>query len=135
MLFLIKPLEEVSYHAIQCALYSFSCSDTRLPVDCQGFPGSARQYIFGIAETEPRVLNFDHDLSVREVLIKAGDKIKTGDTLAIFHRAELDENEFVRQRDMLANETERAAERAVLVKEREVVQAKLKVELRELALI
>lgn len=98
------------------------------------FQGRQGNTFFGIAETEPRVLNFDHDLSVREVFIKAGDKIKAGDTLAIFHRAELDENEFVRQRDMLANETERAAERAVLVKEREVVQAKLKVELRELAL-
>jgi multidrug resistance efflux pump len=99
--------------------------------DFQGMQGST---FFGIAETEPRVLNFDHDLSVREVFIKAGDKIKAGDTLAIFHRAELDEDEFFQQREMLANETSRAAERAILEKEKEVVQARLNVELRELAI-
>lgn len=99
--------------------------------DFQGMQGST---FFGIAETEPRILNFDHDLSVREVFIKAGDKIKAGDTLAIFHRAELDENEFIQYREMLANETERAAERAILEKEKEVVQARLNVDLRELAI-
>jgi hypothetical protein len=98
------------------------------------FQGRQGNTFFGIAETEPRVLNFDHDLAVREVFIKAGDKIKEGDTLAIFHRAELDENEFVRQREMLANEIERASEKAILEKEKEVVQATLKVDLRELAI-
>ncbi|HSF88054.1 MAG TPA: hypothetical protein VLA46_01490 [Saprospiraceae bacterium] len=98
------------------------------------FQGRQGNTFFGIAETEPRILNFDHDLSVRDVFIKAGDKVNAGDTLAIFHRAQLDENEYVRQREMLANETERAAERAVLEKEREVVQARLNVELRELAI-
>lgn len=99
--------------------------------DFQGRQGST---FFGIAETEPRILNFDHDLSVREVYIKAGDKIKAGDTLAIFHRAELDENEFSQYREMVTNETARAAERAILEKEKEVVQARLNVDIRELAI-
>ena len=99
--------------------------------DFQGRQGST---FFGIAETEPRILNFDHDLSVREVFIKAGDKIKAGDTLAIFHRAELDENEFSQYREMVTNETARAAERAILEKEKEVVQARLNVDIRELAI-
>ncbi|HQW02586.1 MAG TPA: hypothetical protein PLV75_07340 [Saprospiraceae bacterium] len=99
--------------------------------DFQGRQGST---FFGIAETEPRILNFDHDLSVREVFIKAGDKIKAGDTLAIFHRAELDENEFSQYREMITNETARAAERAILEKEKEVVQARLNVDIRELAI-
>ena len=99
--------------------------------DFQGRQGST---FFGIAETEPRILNFDHDLSVREVFIKAGDKIKAGDTLAIFHRAELDKNEFSQYREMITNETARAAERAILEKEKEVVQARLNVDIRELAI-
>lgn len=99
--------------------------------DFQGRQGST---FFGIAETEPRILNFDHDLSVRDVFIKAGDKIKAGDTLAIFHRAELDENEFSQYREMVTNETARAAERAILEKEKEVVQARLNVDIRELAI-
>ena len=98
------------------------------------FQGRQGNTFFGIAETEPRILNFDHDLSVREVFIKAGDKIKAGDTLAIFHRAELDENEFSQYREMITNETARAAERAILEKEKEVVQARLNVDIRELAI-
>jgi len=98
--------------------------------DFQGKQGSS---FFGIAETEPRILNFDHDIAIREVFVKAGDKIKAGDTLAVFYRAELDENEFIRQREMLANDTERAAEQSILEKEKEVVQAKLQADLRELA--
>lgn len=96
------------------------------------FQGRQGNTFFGIAETEPRILNFDHDLSVRNIFVKAGDKIHAGDTLAIFYRAELDENEFFRQREMIANETERAAERAILEKEKEVVQARLQADLREL---
>lgn len=98
------------------------------------FQGRQGNTFFGIAETEPRILNFDHDLSVRDVFIKAGDKIKAGDTLAIFHRAELDENEFSQYREMVTNETARAAERAILEKEKEVVQARLNVDIRELAI-
>ena len=98
------------------------------------FQGRQGNTFFGIAETEPRVLNFDHDLAVRKVFIKAGDKIKAGDTLAIFHRAELDENEFSQYREMVTNETARAAERAILEKEKEVVQARLNVDIRELAI-
>jgi len=96
------------------------------------FHGQQGTTFFGIAETEPRILNFDHDIAIREVFVSPGDKIKAGDTLAIFYRAELDEDQFIRQREMMANETERTAERAILEKEREVVQARLQADLSEL---
>jgi multidrug resistance efflux pump len=96
------------------------------------FQGRQGNTFFGIAETEPQTLNFDHDISIREVRIKAGDKIKKGDTLAVFYRADLEENEFIRQREVIASETERAAEKSILEKEKEVVQARLEVDLREL---
>ena len=96
------------------------------------FQGKQGYTFFGIAETEPRILNFDHDIAIHEIFCRAGDKIMAGDTLAIFYRAELDENEFIRQREMLANETERATERIILEKEKEVVQARLQADLSEL---
>ena len=96
------------------------------------FQGRQGNTFFGIAETEPELLNFDHDISIREVRVKAGDKINAGDTLAIFSRADLEENEFLSQREIMAAETERAAERSILEKEKEVVQARLDVESREL---
>jgi len=97
--------------------------------DFQGKQGST---FFGIAETEPRILNFDHDIAIREVFVQPGDKIKEGDTLAVFYRADLDASEYIRQREMLRNETERVNARHILEMEKEVVQAKLQADLREL---
>ena len=96
------------------------------------FQGQQGTTFFGIAETEPRILNFDHDIAIRDVFVSTGDKVRAGDTLAVFYRAELDEDEFIRQREMMANETERSAERAILEKEREVVKARLQADLSEL---
>lgn len=96
------------------------------------FQGQQGTTFFGIAETEPRILNFDHDIAIRDVFVSTGDKVRAGDTLAVFYRAELDEDEYIRQREMMANETERSAERAILEKEREVVKARLQADLSEL---
>ncbi|MFM7153363.1 MAG: HlyD family secretion protein, partial [Bacteroidota bacterium] len=87
---------------------------------------------FGIAETEPRSLNFDHDIAVREVFVKTGDLVKQGDTLATFYRAELDEQSLENLSDLQLTETERAAEYAILEKEKELVRTRLSADVREL---
>ena len=96
------------------------------------FQGQQGNSFFGIAETEPHILNFDHDLAVRKLFIKPGDQVSAGDTLAIFFRADLEENEYIRKREMIATETERQAEKAILKMEKELVQAKLDADLQEL---
>lgn len=87
---------------------------------------------FGIAETEPRSLNFDHDIAVREVFVKAGDLVKLGDTLAVFYRAELDEQSLENLSELQLTETERAVEYAVLEKEKALVRTRLSADVREL---
>jgi multidrug resistance efflux pump len=87
---------------------------------------------FGIAETEPRSLNFDHDIAVRDVFVKTGDLVKQGDTLATFYRAELDEQSLENLSDLQLTETERAAEYAILEKEKELVRTRLSADVREL---
>lgn len=87
---------------------------------------------FGIAETEPRLLNFDHDIAVREVFVKTGDLVKQGDTLATFYRAELDERSLENLSELQLTETERAAEYAILEKEKALVRTRLSADLREL---
>lgn len=87
---------------------------------------------FGIAESEPRSLNFDHDIAVREVFVKTGDLVKKGDTLATFYRAELDEQSLENWSELRLTETERAAEFSILEKEKELVRTRLSANVREL---
>jgi multidrug resistance efflux pump len=87
---------------------------------------------FGIAESEPRSLNFDHDIAVREVFVKTGDLVKKGDTLATFYRAELDEQSLENWSELRLTETERAAEFSILEKEKELVRTRLSADAREL---
>lgn len=96
------------------------------------FQGQSSNSFFGIAETEPQVLNFDHDIAVQEVFVKAGDSVKKGDTLAVFTRADLDKTEAEWRSEITQAETERAAETAVLEKEKALVAARLRAETREL---
>lgn len=87
---------------------------------------------FGIAESEPRSLNFDHDIAVREVFVKTGDLVKKGDTLATFYRAELDEQSLENWSELRLTETERAAEFSIIEKEKELVRTRLSADAREL---
>lgn len=96
------------------------------------FQGQSSNSFFGIAETEPQVLNFDHDIAVQEVFVKAGDSVKKGDTLAVFTRADLDKTEAEWRSEIIQAETERTAENTVLEKEKAFVMARLRAETREL---
>ncbi len=88
------------------------------------FKGQSANSFFGIAETEPQMLNFDHDVAVREVFVKVGDLVGKGDTLAIFYRAELDRSEVAQAGELFKTETERAAEYGILEKEKALVRAR-----------
>ncbi|HOY04624.1 MAG TPA: hypothetical protein PLO67_04420 [Saprospiraceae bacterium] len=96
------------------------------------FQSQSVNTFFGIAETESQTLNFDRDIAVQEVRVKAGDFVKKGDTLAVFTRADLDKTEAERRGDMARTATEQAAENTILQKEKELVQARLYAKIREL---
>ncbi len=96
------------------------------------FQGQSTNSFFGIAETEPQTLNFDHDIAVQELRVKPGDLIKKGDTLAIFTRAELDKTEAEQRANITRTETERNAESAILEKEKELARLRLKAKISEI---
>jgi multidrug resistance efflux pump len=96
------------------------------------FQGQSGNTFFGMAETEPQTLNFDHDIAVQELRVKTGDLVKKGDTLAIFTRADLDKTEAERRSDIARTETERAAEHTVLEKEKALINAALRAKTSEL---
>lgn len=95
------------------------------------FQGQSVRSFFGMAETEPRTLNFDHDIAVQAVFVKTGDWVKKGDTLAIFSRADLDQNEMDSRGEMRQAMVEQSVERAILEKEKQLVWAEFRAERRE----
>lgn len=96
------------------------------------FKGQSANSFFGIAETEPQVLNFDRDIAVRDVFVKLGDPVKKGDTLAVFYSADLDKSELDRKGELFKTEIERSAEHLVLEKEKALIGARLRAETGEL---
>jgi HlyD family secretion protein len=89
------------------------------------FQGKSAHSFFGIAETDPQVLNFDHDIAVKKCFVKEGDFVKKGDTLAILDRVELNRQSLEKQGEITRINAEIAAERVILSKEKELVQTRL----------
>ena len=52
--------------------------------------GNSEHTFFGTAENQGTVLNYEHKVLVKRVLVKSGAMVKKGDTLAIFYRSELE---------------------------------------------
>jgi multidrug resistance efflux pump len=96
------------------------------------FQGQSAQSFFGIAGTEAHTLNLDQDVTAHKRLVNVGDMVKGGDTLAIFTRTDLDKSESDQKADIRYTQSELVAEKAVLTREKELVNAKLKVESREI---
>lgn len=96
------------------------------------FQGQSTNSFFGIAETEPQMLNFDHDIAVREVRVRVGDLVKKGDTLAIFTRADLDKAETEQRGEIRQTEAERTGEHDIFEKEKRYVAARQQAKIAEL---
>jgi multidrug resistance efflux pump len=89
--------------------------------DLQGQSGQA---FFATAESESRMLTFEHDVLVSTVHAEVGQQVKAGDTLATLFRAELDKTTTDRLADINQIEAERTAKSSVLEKEKDVLLAK-----------
>jgi multidrug resistance efflux pump len=68
----------------------------------QNIFGESESTFFGTAENEGIVLNYEHTVLVKRVLVKSGTMVKKGDTLAIFYRTELDRQQ-VKMQNEIAN--------------------------------
>lgn len=96
------------------------------------FQGKSENQFFGMAEVDPKILNFDHDMEVRELYITAGDRVKKGDTIAILARADLDKAESSQLGEIARMQTERNAELSILEKEKELVNTRFQAKMHEL---
>lgn len=96
------------------------------------FQAQGGNTFFGIAETEPRLINFDHDIAVKKIQVAPGDRVQAGDTLAVLYRAELVENTFRRLGEIDLTASERRRQVDVLEQEKKLAEARLRADVREL---
>jgi multidrug resistance efflux pump len=97
------------------------------------FQGQSTSSFFGMAETEPQTLNFDHDIAARAVFVKAGDWVEAGDTLAIFSRADLERSEMGSRGEIQQAQVEQTAENSILEKEKQLALAQSRAKRREIS--
>jgi multidrug resistance efflux pump len=96
--------------------------------------GQSVHSFFGTAETEPTLLSIDYDCKAAQVLVKIGDEVKAGDTLAIMFRSEIDQNEFLLRADLQNNHTELNARKTELANELSILQVEHQQRLLDLSL-
>jgi multidrug resistance efflux pump len=80
--------------------------------------------LFGIAETEGQIIKTEYDVFIQKNYIKAGQKVKKGDTLLLLWRSDIDERTTRKLAEMNQIEVEKAAKNATLSKEKEILAAK-----------
>ena len=78
---------------------------------------------FGTAETEGRAVSLEYAVLIQRIHTQVGAQVKKGDTLAIAYRAELDRKTSENQLESSRIATERDAEAALLVKDRDLLLA------------
>jgi multidrug resistance efflux pump len=94
--------------------------------------GQSGQSFFATAESESRLLNYEHDVLVQSVRVEMGQQVKIGDTLAVLFRSELDKTTTARLADINQIETERSAKNLVLEKDKDIVLVKKNAQISDL---
>lgn len=73
------------------------------------FVKSSRTTIFGTADTEGQILNYESPVVVNKVYVRAGTQVKKGDTLMILRRPELDREAARRTNEIQVTTAEKQA--------------------------
>lgn len=73
------------------------------------FANSSNTTLFGSAETQGQILNFDYPVIVKNIKVHAGDPIRKGDTLMVLQRPELDNQVVLKGSEKDVNRAEQVA--------------------------
>jgi multidrug resistance efflux pump len=79
---------------------------------------------FGTAESDPVIINFDHDVLIKHCGITIGQEVHKGDTLAILYRSTLDKNINQTIQEIKQLQIEADVKTSLLHKEAELIKQK-----------
>lgn len=83
------------------------------------FNNTSQTTIFGSAETQGQILNYEYPVLVRKILVRPGDFVHKGDTLMLLGRPELDKEKTLKNNEIQVNIAENQAKSQNVDKELE----------------
>lgn len=87
---------------------------------------------FGTAETEPTVINIDLDVRVQNLLVRSGQEVKAGDTIAILQHSKLEEEAFTLTTDLNRTGVEYSGTKALIQAQKQTLDAAFRVKSAEI---
>lgn len=73
------------------------------------FNNTSQTTLFGSAETQGQILNFEYPVLIRKIYVRAGDFVHKGDTLMLLARPELDKEKTLKSNEIQVNVAENQA--------------------------
>ncbi|MFK7980835.1 MAG: hypothetical protein AB8G86_12695 [Saprospiraceae bacterium] len=73
------------------------------------FVNTSKTMVFGMADTEGQILNYDSPVVVDKIYVRSGSQVKAGDTLMLLKRPELEREKTLKSKQIQTNSAESAA--------------------------
>ena len=87
------------------------------------FVKTSQTTVFGTADTEGQVLNFENPVVVNKIYVRAGSQVKKGDTLMLLQRPELDREATLKNNEIQVASAEKQARAQDIDKEIEKLRS------------
>lgn len=94
--------------------------------------GQGEVNFFGTAESDPRSINLDVDLVVKKLFVASGQFVKSGDTLLIAYRKELDRDSLSYSESTLLDQIQLSNRQSELLKDKQLLEAQSNYEIGKL---
>jgi hypothetical protein len=86
----------------------------------RSFINTSQTTIFGTADTQGQILNFEHPVVVKKIYVRAGSKVRKGDTLMLLQRPELEREATLKNNEIQVTNAEKQSR--VKDTDKEIVQ-------------
>jgi HlyD family secretion protein len=96
------------------------------------FNNTSQTTLFGSAETQGQILNFEYPVLIRKIYVRAGDFVHKGDTLMLLARPELDKEKTLKSNEIQVNVAENQAKSQNVDKEIERLTTEYKTKVNDL---
>ena len=96
------------------------------------FSNTSETTIFGSAETQGQILNYEYSVFVRKIFVRPGDFVHKGDTLMLLGRPELDKEKTLKNNEIQVNVAENQAKSQNIDKELERLSTEYATKVNEL---
>lgn len=96
------------------------------------FSNTSRTNLFGSAQTQGQILNFEYPVLIQKIIVHPGDSIRKGDTLMILQRPDLEKQVVLKDNEKLLNRAEQLAQTETVDNQLEKLKSEYSTRINEL---